>query len=548
VTLETLKAKVLTLGIPGLFVVSFLDSVGVPLPGGADVLVMLLSWQRPADLFLIAVVATLGSLLGSLVLYQIARTKGDAMMSRFPKDKQDRVKEKFRQNDILALLVAMLGPPPLPTKFFVLVAGVVRMDWRRFVAAVFAGRLIRFLGEAYLAVKVGDRAAEILKEHYPSIAGALTVAVVLFLLLRRFVQRGPRNEEARAAPLVQGIGTREQMTVPPSGEKDVLQLAHEPSWRATLGAWLFGLLLLAAVVGVVVHFSEIEELGRVVRRLRPAWLVAGLALQSLTYVIAARIWQIALAQEGHRCSLRVLVPTAFAMLFANQALPSAGLSGSAVVVRALRRRYVPANVVMGALVVGLVTTYTAYLIAVLISVVLLRRYHAVSATVLLVTGIFALAAAGVPAAIIWFREDIPPKWQARLTNIPGVGPLFAAIGAIPTDDLRDRSLLVHAGALQFIEIVLDAATLQIMLIAIGAVVAPTAVFGSFVMAAAVSRVVPVPLGLGTFEGALVALLHVVGVSLEAALTATMLLRGFTLWLPMLPGLWFARRDLWPNKR
>ena len=196
VTLETLKNKLLTLGIPGLFLISFLDSAGVPLPGGADLVVMLLSWQRPAHLFLIAVVAALGSVLGSLVLYHIARTKGDAMMSRFPKDKQDRVKEKFRRNDILALLVAMLGPPPLPTKLFVLVAGVVRMDWRRFVAAVFAGRLIRFLGEAYLAVKLGDRAAETLKEHYPSIAGALAAAVVLYLLLRRFVQRGPRNEEA----------------------------------------------------------------------------------------------------------------------------------------------------------------------------------------------------------------------------------------------------------------------------------------------------------------------------------------------------------------
>ena len=193
--METLKNKLLTLGIPGLFLISFLDSAGVPLPGGADLVVMLLSWQRPADLFLVVVVASLGSVLGSLVLYRIARTKGDVMMSRFPKDKQDRVKEKFRRNDILALLVAMLGPPPLPTKFFVLVAGVVRMDWRRFVAAVFAGRLIRFLGED-LAVKLGDRAAETLKEHYSLIAGALAAAVVLYFLLRRFVQRRPRDEEA----------------------------------------------------------------------------------------------------------------------------------------------------------------------------------------------------------------------------------------------------------------------------------------------------------------------------------------------------------------
>jgi AI-2E family transporter len=80
----------------------------------------------------------------------------------FPKDKQDRVKENFRQNDILALLGGDARSPPLPTKLFVLVAVVVRIDSRRFVATVFVGRLIRFLGEAYLAVNLGDRAVETL--------------------------------------------------------------------------------------------------------------------------------------------------------------------------------------------------------------------------------------------------------------------------------------------------------------------------------------------------------------------------------------------------
>ena len=63
--LETLKN--ILLGISGLLLISFLDSAGVPLPGGADLVVMLLSWQRPAHLFLIAVVAAPGSVLGSLI-------------------------------------------------------------------------------------------------------------------------------------------------------------------------------------------------------------------------------------------------------------------------------------------------------------------------------------------------------------------------------------------------------------------------------------------------------------------------------------------------
>jgi hypothetical protein len=39
------------------------------------------------------------------------------------------------------------------------------------------------------------------------------------------------------------------------------------------------------------------------------------------------------------------------------------------------------------------------------------------------------------------------------------------------------------------------------------------------------------------------LLRVLAVPLEAALAATLLLRGLTLWLPMVPGLWLARREV-----
>jgi uncharacterized membrane protein YbhN (UPF0104 family) len=46
----------------------------------------------------------------------------------------------------------------------------------------------------------------------------------------------------------------------------------------------------------------------------------------------------------------------------------------------------------------------------------------------------------------------------------------------------------------------------------------------------------------------VAALTLQGVSIEAALTATLLLRGFTTWLPMLPGLLLARRVLRAQKQ
>jgi membrane protein YqaA with SNARE-associated domain len=189
IEMESLKTYLLAFGIPGLLAISFLDSAGVPLPGGVDLVIMLLSWQRPSLFFWISLVAAAGSAAGCLVLYRIARSGGDAMMSRFSPERQEWVREKVRQNDTLAVLVATLGPPPFPTKLFILVAGVVRMDWKRFVVAVFVGRLVRFLGEAYLAVRLGDRAADTLREHYPIIGLALVAAVSLVVLLRHFAKK-----------------------------------------------------------------------------------------------------------------------------------------------------------------------------------------------------------------------------------------------------------------------------------------------------------------------------------------------------------------------
>jgi uncharacterized membrane protein YbhN (UPF0104 family) len=157
----------------------------------------------------------------------------------------------------------------------------------------------------------------------------------------------------------------------------------------------FALLLLAAVLGTIVHFSEIRALASIVRNMRPEWLLGAVTLQALTYVCAARVWALALEHEGFRYPVRELIPMALAMLFANQAFPSAGLAGSAVVMRGLQRRHVPPNIVMGALLIGLVTMYAAYLVAVILGLAILG-VRAESVTLLVIMGLFAAIAAGIP--------------------------------------------------------------------------------------------------------------------------------------------------------
>ena len=182
--MDGFRDYLLALGVPGLFLIAVLDSAGVPLPGGVDIVLMLLSWQQPSLFAVIAVVAAVGSTVGCLVLYRLGRTGGEMALGRFDPKKRRGVREKVLKNDILAMMVAVLAPPPLPTKVFMLVAGAVGMPVSRFVGAVFAGRIIRFGGEAYLAVRLGDQALETLQRYYPLVGAVLGVGVVVYLVVK----------------------------------------------------------------------------------------------------------------------------------------------------------------------------------------------------------------------------------------------------------------------------------------------------------------------------------------------------------------------------
>ena len=192
--MDALRDSLLTLGLPGLFLIAMFDSAGIPLPGGVDIVLMLLAWQQPSFFLLVAFIAAVGSTLGCLVLYRIGRTGGEVAVRRLDPEKVERVTAKVRDNDVAAVMVALLAPPPFPTKVFMLVAGLVGMPWPRFAATVFVARMIRFSAEAYLAVRLGDRALEALQQNYPLVGAVLLGAGLLYVAIRWF-----RGRSAQAA-------------------------------------------------------------------------------------------------------------------------------------------------------------------------------------------------------------------------------------------------------------------------------------------------------------------------------------------------------------
>lgn len=313
-------------------------------------------------------------------------------------------------------------------------------------------------------------------------------------------------------------------------------------WRKT--GWISGLALLLGGIVLVAGFAEEQRLAELLRHSSPQWLLAAAALQALTYVSAAAILRLSLAFQGEPRPLLPLVPLGLAKLFTDQAVPSAGLSGTVFIVHALKRRGVPREPALGSVLLSLIAYYLAYALTVAISLLILWLYGDLNRLFLILATAFSAIALAVPLAAVWLHHHPGSTIPPRLQKFPLVRDFLSTIGDASPKVLRPafiaRTALLHSTVF-----LLDALTLSSMLRAVGTSVDFAAVFAAFIMASVFATLMIVPGGLGTFEGASVAMLLLFGVPLEAAVTATLLLRGFTFWLPMIPGLWLARREMRP---
>jgi membrane protein YqaA with SNARE-associated domain len=187
---EWAQGFALALGAPGLFVVAILDSSILTLPEINDLLVVLLVTRHKARLALYAGAATAGSIVGSLLLFTIGRKGGEAVLhKRFSVERSTRAMAFIEKYGLLAIIIPSLLPPPMPFKMFVLLSGVARMSFARFITAVAIGRGTRYFGEGLLALRYGDQTMAFIHEHSWTVgivlAGALTVGLVVYVVAGR---------------------------------------------------------------------------------------------------------------------------------------------------------------------------------------------------------------------------------------------------------------------------------------------------------------------------------------------------------------------------
>jgi membrane protein YqaA with SNARE-associated domain len=178
----------------GLLAIAFLDSVMIPMPGGVDAVLLVLSATRPSWVLVYVAAATIGSTAGCVVLYYISRRAGHRALNRFSDAKQKRVKDLIDRYDVLSVLVASLLPPPFPFKLFVVSAGVFRLNPVRLALAVAGGRVFRYLLLGYLAARYGEHAKEILSKYYPAIGLGLALLIIIVFVIKNLMKRGAAPE------------------------------------------------------------------------------------------------------------------------------------------------------------------------------------------------------------------------------------------------------------------------------------------------------------------------------------------------------------------
>jgi membrane protein YqaA with SNARE-associated domain len=177
------------LGAPGLFLISFLDSSVLTFPVINDLLLIELSIQHPARMPLYALMAALGSVLGCVLLYFIARKGGEALFHQKAGKHAHAIRHWVVQNGFLGMLIAALLPPPTPFKIFVFAAGVFEVPLHSYTTAITIARLFRYFGIGYLAIRYGADALPYLMRHKLQVTVlVISLVIVSYVLSRVFLR------------------------------------------------------------------------------------------------------------------------------------------------------------------------------------------------------------------------------------------------------------------------------------------------------------------------------------------------------------------------
>ncbi|MGA3131424.1 MAG: VTT domain-containing protein [Terracidiphilus sp.] len=174
-------------GIWGVGAVAVLDSSSIPVP--MDAILALYVWHDKPQFWLYCLMASAGSAIGGLLPYGLGRAGGELfLLKHVDRVKFEQMRDRFRRQEFLAVMIPSMMPPPAPWKVFIFASGVFEMRIPNFLLAVFAGRMVRWLILSLLVLKLGPSAVDLVARHALVailIVGALAVLGFVWWWMRR---------------------------------------------------------------------------------------------------------------------------------------------------------------------------------------------------------------------------------------------------------------------------------------------------------------------------------------------------------------------------
>ncbi len=189
--METIVATLRAWGPAGVMLLAVLDSMGIPVVGGVDALLIWIAVQNPKQAYAAASMGILGSLIGSLVLFAIARRGGEAYLHKHTISARGaRFKRWFLEYGLLTVFIPALIPIPLPLKVFVIAAGALGVNPAVFIGVLALARVPRYFGLAYMGRTLGADTIPYLTHHVFLLLGiSAALFAVLYVLIKLIDRR-----------------------------------------------------------------------------------------------------------------------------------------------------------------------------------------------------------------------------------------------------------------------------------------------------------------------------------------------------------------------
>jgi len=183
------------LGVWGVCALAIVDSSSIPMP--IDAIVIGYVAADHAKFVIYALMAALGSAIGSLVPFFLGRAGGELfLLKRVNRERYEQLRDRFERQEFLAIMIPAMMPPPMPVKLFEFAAGVFEMKTAWFFMAIFVGKFARFLLWAAITVLYGPAIVHTithtLHDHLGLVlagVGAIIVALGVFVTRKVFDRR-----------------------------------------------------------------------------------------------------------------------------------------------------------------------------------------------------------------------------------------------------------------------------------------------------------------------------------------------------------------------